>query len=427
MKLAVIGCGKMGLPIAVQAASCGLEVIGVDVNEEIVAAINEGESLINEPGIETLLENAVNSGKLKATTNLKVAVSQVDAIIVIVPVLLTNMRKADLATIKEVTTCISQAMKPKTTVCYETTLPVGTTRNILLPILEKNGMKVEKDFYLVFSPERVKSLSVIEKLNSIPKVVGGAGPVSVKKGMNLYKSILQTEILNAGTLENAEMVKIAGMIYRDVNIALVNEMSRYCDMIGVNLPEIIPFVNTNGEANLLRPGIGVGGHCTPVYPYFLINDAHERNVSQLLAETARDINDGQAEYYMQKVESFLGNFYETNVLILGLAFRSGVKEGANSTAYLLRGFLEKHGANVYLFDPVFTQEEIEKHGFAYKNISDTRGIDVIVLITAHDEFLRLNFERFGLDGVKVFVDGRNAFNPEAIERFGIKYFGIGQG
>jgi len=427
MKLAVIGCGKMGFPIAVQAASRGVDVVGVDVNENIVAAINKGISPVGEPGIEELLYNVIRAGKLTATIDLKEAVSQADAVIVIVPVILTDSNQADLGMIKQVTEGIAQAMKSGITVSYETTLPVGTTRDILLPILERSGLKVEKDFYVVYSPERVKSLMVMDLLNKIPKVIGGAGPLSLEKGMKLYGTILRTELASVETLEKAEMVKLAGMIYRDVNIALANEISRYCDKVGVNLVEIIPLINTDGEAHFLQPGIGVGGHCTPVYPYFLINDAKRKEASQSLAEAARKINDTQPEYLLKILKSRLGEIRDLKILLLGLGFRPDVKEDTKSPTYLIKEIFEKHGLKYFLYDPLYSKEEIRQKGFVYSDLYSKDQIDVVVLVTAHSPFTKLDWNGLKGKGIKVFIDGRNCFKINDVEKYGIKYIGFGNG
>ena len=430
MKLAIIGCGKMGLPIAVQAASSGLEkVIGVDVNKDIVTAINQGISPITEPDVGKMLCKAKETGCLEATTDIKYAVSQVDAVIVIVPVLLTDSKQADLEIIMQVTHDISRSMQAGTLISYETTLPVGTTRNIFAPILEKSGLEIEHDFFLVFSPERVKSLHVMEHLNKIPKVVGAYGPESLAKGLNLYKTILTAEIINVETLENAEMVKLGGMIYRDINIALSNELARYCDTIGIDLPELISAINTNGEAHLLQPGIGVGGHCTPVYPYFLIKDAETKGQPQSLAELSRGINDGQAKYAIDQLTNYLGDLTQKTILLLGLGFRPDVKEDAKSPAYLVKTAFEQRDAMVFLFDPLYSKDEITKKGFHFQDLNNLNpeSVDAIVLITAHSAFLNLNWKNFSKKGVQVFIDGRNCIQKSEVEKSGIKYIGIGRG
>jgi nucleotide sugar dehydrogenase len=425
-KLAVIGCGKMGLPLAVQAASRGLDVTGVDINRDIVEEINNGECPIDEPGVGTLLRDAVKAGMLKATEKLQDAVSRVDAVIVLVPVLLKD-RHADLGIIRDVASGIGRHMKTGTVVSFETTVPVGTTRNVLAPLLEEGGLRAEEDFFLVFSPERVKSLKVMERLNETPKVVGGAGPLSLEKGMELYRTILTAEVISVGSIENAEMSKIIDMVYRDVNIALVNEMARYCDKVGINLSEIIPVANTSGEAHLLQQGIGVGGHCTPVYPYFLIDDARQKGPPQSLAETAREINDGQAEYVLDRLEGHLGPLRGTRILLLGLGFRPGVKEDTESTAYLIRESARKREVEVFLSAPLYTEDEIREKGFSYAEPSGSVRFDAVILVTAHDEFLSLDWNRLRENGVRAFVDGRNCYRRDAVEEAGIKYIGIGNG
>jgi nucleotide sugar dehydrogenase len=427
MNLAVIGCGKMGLPLAVQAAGQGMSVIGVDRSRRVVDAINRGESHIDEPGVANLLSRAVETGHLTASTDLSQAVSQSDIILVIVPVLLNDQKQADLGILEHVTEGISRSMKPGTLVTFETTLPVGTTRNLLCPLLEKQGRLVEEDFYLVFSPERVKSQMVLDRLNAVPKVVGGAGPRSLEKGVHFYKRILGCDIIPMPSLEAAEMVKLAGMLYRDVNIALVNEMSRYCDRMGLNILDIIEAANTNGEAHLLQPGIGVGGHCTPVYPYFLIQDARRRGVAQRLPEMARDINDGQAEHALDRLEGLLGDLKGLRLLILGLGFRPGVKEDATSTAYLLDRLARKRGATPFLYDPLYSEAEISERGFAYRDLYGTEPTDAIVLVTAHESFLKLDWKMLKDAGVRALVDGRNTIDRKKVEEAGIAYVGIGTG
>ena len=427
MNLTVIGCGKMGLPIAVQAASRGLRVIGVDADRSVVESINSGKSHIGEPGIERSLRKAVKKGALKATTDTGHAVSRSDAVIVIVPVLLNGSKEADLTAIRKTASEIAKSIRRGTIVSFETTLPVGTTRKTILPILEKSGLKAEKDFYLVFSPERVKSNMVMRQMRRVPKIVGGIGPLSLKKGIKLYSSILTSRVVGVPSPESAEMIKIAGMVYRDVNIALANEIAGYCDKIGIDLNSIIPLINTDGEANLLYPGVGVGGHCAPVYPYFLINDSRRKGTVQVLALSARSINDSQAGYAVSRLRKVLGNKKGSGVLILGLGFRPDVKEDAYSTAYLLKGALKKYGFKPCVYDPLYTKEEIEKKEFVFSGLYDGPQVKAVILVTAHSAFSALDWKRLYKRGVRIFIDGRNRFEKVAVKKAGIKYIGIGKG
>ena len=196
--------------------------------------------------------------------------------LVIVPALLDANRRADLGALEGVACEIAAGLRVGTLVCFETTVPVGSTRNRFLPLLEKTGLRAGIDFDLAFSPERVKSLYVLKHLSEIPKIVGGVNDRSAERAAEFYAAFLGAPVMNLGSLEAAEFAKIAGMIYRDVNIALANELAAYAESVGLDFRPVREAANTDGEAALLTPGIGVGGHCTPVYPYFLIQDAADR-------------------------------------------------------------------------------------------------------------------------------------------------------
>ena len=277
MKIAVIGAGKMGLPIACQLAGAGATVQACDVSAPLVATVNRGEVPFEEPGLADLLHATVKNGTLSATTDVSEAIAAADVVIVIVPVLLTTDTRADLRHIHTVARQIGLFLKRGCLVIFETTMPVGSTR-ALIPLLEAGGWRAGVDFDLVYSPERVKSRFVLNSLSAIPKVVGGLTNDAVARASTFYRQYLGAPIIDVGTLEAAEFTKLAGMVYRDVNIALANELARYADAVGIDFGPIAAAANTDGEAALLKPGIGVGGHCTPVYPYFLTVDAAQRGV-----------------------------------------------------------------------------------------------------------------------------------------------------
>ena len=319
MRVAVIGAGKMGLPLAAFMASRDLTVAVCDINEELVAEINSGSCPIEEPGLPEILESTVAAGNLVATTETVEAVCQADVAVVIVPALINDDYDIDLSILESVTEQIAEAMHPGMLVCFETIVSVGTVRTRFVPILEASGLKCGEDFHVCFSPERVKSRMVMQRLSETPKVVGGFNEKSSQLGEDFYTRALGAEVLGVGTLEASEFTKLVGMLYRDVNIALVNQISRYAETIGMDLGRIIPAANTNGEAHLLMPGIGVGGHCAPVYPWFIIRDAERHGVDLTLAKSARSLNDGQSEHVVQRLEDELGGLLGKRVLVLGLS------------------------------------------------------------------------------------------------------------
>lgn len=426
MNVAVIGAGKMGLPLAAYMASRELLVTACDIDEELVSSINAGQCVIDEPGLPEMITTAVASGNLRASTDTVAVVKEADAVIVIVPALINEGHDIDLKVLESVTRQIASAMHPGLLVCYETTVTVGTCRERFVPMLEASGYKCGTDFHVCFSPERVKSRMVIQRLSETPKVVGGFNELSSQKGEKFYARALGAEVLQVGTMEAAEFTKLVGMLYRDVNIALVNQISRYAETIGMDLSKVIPAANTNGEAHLLQPGIGVGGHCAPVYPWFIIRDAERHGVNLSLATEARALNDGQAVHVAQRVSGELQGLEGKRILILGLAFRPEVKEAAFSPAFLVQAAFKKHGAAVFLNDHYYSHGEIQDFGFQPGDLDDPKGYDAVVLVTGHRRFRGLDFGALASSGVKVVMDGRNLWNPEDIRSAGICYLGIGR-
>lgn len=418
LKVSVIGAGKMGLPLACVFASRGATVWACDVNPRVIASINAGICPFDEPGVSELLAETVAAGKLRATTETGDAVAKSDVVVVIVPVLLTEQREADLAIIDSIADTIGQRLKPGSMVSFETTLPVGGTRR-LGKIIERGGLVAGVDFDLVFSPERVKSQLVLRHLFQNPKAVGGITPQSARRGEEFYSQYLGAPVANVGTLEAAELVKLAGMVYRDVNIALANELANYARVVGVDFDTVRRAANTDGEASLLTPGIGVGGHCTPVYPYFLINESRSRGLRVELAELARSVNEAQPTKAIDR----LGDVQGRSVVILGMCFRPQVKETAYSPAFALRDELERRGAKVTVHDSLCTDEEIVHFGFTPSRIEDA---EIVILNTAHDAYRALDWAALARSGVKVVLDGRDALNAEQIRGAGIQYLDIGR-
>lgn len=415
-KVAVIGAGKMGLPLACAFAARNARVIACDVNSELVAGINRGQLPFDEPGVAEPLAEAVRKGNLSATTDTAAAVAVSDVVIVIVPVMLTSEKEADLTVIESIARILAKSLQRNAMVSFETTLPIGVTRK-LGAIIETGGLKAGMDFDLVFSPERVKSRLVMKHLLQNPKIVGGITPKSAARAEAFYGKYLGAPVINVGTLEAAELSKLAGMLYRDVNIALANELANYAQRAGIDFASVRDAANTDGEAALLVPGIGVGGHCTPVYPWFLIQDARRRSMPVVLTETARSINEAQPE----KMVARLGAIAGKRALILGLGFRPNVKESACSPAYSLKTALEARNAKVALHDPMFTPDEIQKHGF---EPGRPDGQDIIILNTAHPEYAKLDFARLAKAGTKIILDGRDFWTQTDVENHGIKYLCI---
>lgn len=414
----------MGLPLACVLGKHGADVTVCDINPSIAQAIDRGECPYEEPGLAELVDMLHRQRRLHATTRTAEGVSDADAVVVIVPAHLTPDRYIDFGILKAASAEIGKGIKRGALVVYETTVTVGGTRMHLVPLLEKNSrMKAGADFHVAYSPERVKANLVLARLETTPKIVGGWDAASLAKASDMYREYLGSPVDEVGSIEAAEMTKLLGMMYRDVNIALVNELAAFCEIAGVDFDRVRAAANSDGEANLLVPGIGVGGHCTPVYPYFLTRESRRLGVTQIISEAAREINDYQPSRQLNRVAAVWKSLMGQKAHILGLGFRPGVKVDTFSTAYAVRDHLLRLGATVTLEDPYYSDEELVAAGFDPGTASAS---NFVVLNTAHPEFATPDFVAWRAGGVEAVLDGRNLWNQELAEAADILYFGVGR-
>jgi nucleotide sugar dehydrogenase len=269
----------------------------------------------------------------------------------------------------------------------------------------------------------VKANLVLQRLQETPKVVGGLDEASMQRTADLYRSHLGAPVDAVGSLEAAEMTKLVGMLYRDVNIALANELARFCELSGIDFERVRKAANRDGEADLLSPGIGVGGHCTPVYPYFLTRASRRLGMTQRIAEAAREINDLQPLRQLARVSAAWKPWRGQHVHLLGLGFRPGVKVDTFSPAYPLRDELQRLGARVTLSDPYYAPADLRAAGF---EPGQPQAAQAVVLNTAHPAFAQPDFGAWRRAGVEVVLDGRNLWDAHSAEAAGLMYFGIGR-
>ena len=426
MKICVVALGKIGLPLAVQFASKGHTVLGADVSEPTVRKVNEGAvPFPGETGLDLKLKEAVEAGLLTATTDTASAVAEADAVVVVVPLFVDAEGVPDFAWMESATKDIARGLTPGTLVSYETTLPVGTTRNRWAPLLQEgSGLVAGRDFHLVFSPERVLTGRVFADLRKYPKLVGGVDAGSARRGIEFYQAVLDFDdrpdldrpngVWDLGSAEAAELAKLAETTYRDVNIGLANQFARYADTIDVDVNLVIDACNTQPYSHIHRPGIAVGGHCIPVYPrLYLWNDP-----DATVVRAAREANAAMPAYAVDLLAAAIGDLTGVGVLVLGASYRGGVKETAFSGVFGTVDELRKRGAVPYVSDPMYTPAELEAH-----QLPPYRGqaIGAAVLQADHSEYRSLTSD--DLPGVKVLVDGRRTTDPEKLP--GIRRIVIG--
>jgi nucleotide sugar dehydrogenase len=418
--VAVIGAGKMGLPLCSQFAGHGWSVIAVDVQESVVAAINEGRSHVDgEAGLAEGVAAAHAAGRLRATTDAAAAARESDVVVLIVPVMLDADHQPDYRYMDAAVDSIAPGLHAGSTVIFETTLPVGDTRTRFVPRLEAaTGLAVERDLFVAFSPERLYSGAALRNLATYPKLVGGIGPASADRATAFYASVLDAEIVRMSSAEAAEFSKLADTTYRDVNIALANEFARYADRVGVDVQEVIAAANSQPYSHIHQPGIGVGGHCIPVYPHFLLSRAPEMG----LVELSRRVNDGQVDEAIRVVGDALGGLAGEAVLVLGLTYRDGVKELAYSRALPLIERLRAAGASVSAYDPLLDDAEVERLGATPWHWGEPSPARALVTQTADRQFGTLDVTWF--PGLQVVYDGRNSLRELRLPA-GVAYHGVG--
>lgn len=415
MNITVVGLGKIGLPLAVQFASKGQKVFGADVSPTVVETVNAGtEPFPGEAHLAEKLAEVVGSGHLVATTDTAEAVSNSEFVVIVVPLFVGADGTPDFGWMDSATQDIARGLKPGTTVIYETTLPVGTTRTRWAPMLQEgSGLTAGEDFHLVFSPERVLTGRVFADLRKYPKLVGGLDAAATAKSVEFYETVLDFDerddlprpngVWDMGTAEAAELAKLAETTYRDVNIGLANQFARFSDQHGIDVLKVIEACNSQPFSHIHLPGIAVGGHCIPVYPrLYLWNDP-----DATVVRSAREANAAMPAYAVDLLAAAVGDLSGKRVLVLGASYRGGVKETAFSGVFGTVDELSARGAEVGVSDPMYTPAELEALKLpAY----DGDPVDAIVVQADHVEYRELSAGDF--PGVEVIVDGRRVTDPE---------------
>jgi len=425
-KVCVIGLGYVGLPVAVVFASRGFSVVGVDVDEGKVEAVNSGRCYLREPGLDVLLRDAVSKGFLRATTDAVEAVRESDAVIIAVP---TPVKEgvADLSYLKEALLAAREGLHRDLLVVIESTIPPGTTVSFAKPLLEESGFRVEEDFYLAHVPERVAPGRAIEELLNMPRVVGGVGSKSTEKAVELYSKVNVKLLPTDAT--TAEFVKLIENTYRDLNIAYANLLALMAEKLGIDVYEAIRLANTHHRVNIHMPGAGVGGPCLTKDPQMLVSVLPEFWGTEII-RLARRVNEYMPIHTVEIVEKALKdaglNTENARIAMLGAAYKGGVDDTRESPAkYIVKELLGK-GASVVVYDP-YTVESFGAER-AHSLEEAVKNADVVVVVTDHPEFKNIDLDKIAaLAKHRIIVDGRRVIEPHQATKYGFKYYGIGYG
>ncbi|MCD3193976.1 nucleotide sugar dehydrogenase [Clostridium botulinum C] len=407
-KLGVVGLGYVGLPLAVEKAKAGYEVIGFDVQDEKVKLVNEGHNYIGDI-LDEDLKDLVKAGKLKATTDFSF-VAEVDAVAIAVPTPLDKFKQPDVSYVENSTKSIAKYIHRGMLVVLESTTYPGTTEEIVKPILEESGLKCGEDFFLAFSPERVDPGNKQFKTKNTPKVVGGITEDCTEVAAALYSNVLEGDIHKVSSPAVAEMEKILENTFRHINIGLVNEMAILCKKMGIDIWEVIEAAKTKPYGFMaFYPGPGLGGHCIPLDPFYLTYKAREFDYHTRLIETAGEINDFMPEFVVDNAMKLLNgdkkSLNGSKVLLMGVAYKKDIDDMRESPALKVIEHLEKNGAEVMYNDPYVPN--FKHGGKEYASVEWEKAIDkadIVIITTDHTDY---DYEEI-VKRAKIFYDTRNA-------------------
>ncbi|SHH16817.1 nucleotide sugar dehydrogenase [Thermosipho atlanticus] len=405
----VMGLGYVGLPLAVEKARAGYKVIGFDIQQKRVDLINKGINYIGDVDDEELRE-LVNKGLITATTNFD-KLSDCDVISICVPTPLDKFKQPDLSYIIQTSEDIAKRLRKEQLIILESTTYPGTTEEIVLPILLKSGLKVGKDFYLAFSPERVDPGNNRFKTRNTPKVVGGVTQKCTLHARALYENVLEAPVFPVSSPKTAEMSKILENTFRLVNIALVQEMTKVAEKMNVNIWEVIEAASTKPFGYMpFYPGPGIGGHCIPIDPFYLAFKAKEFDLHLMLVEVAGQIADDMPYYVVQRLGDILNDYKKplngAKILVLGIAYKGNIDDLRESPALKVIEILEKKKAEIYYFDPFIPQFEHNGKTYTSIELNDEilKNMDGAIITAGHT--VGVNYEKI-LKNVPFIFDTKN--------------------
>ena len=376
MKICIVGQGYIGLPTAALFTRSDCEVVGVDVNEEIIDNLNKGKIHIEEPGIAEIIKNAIDNNRYHASLTPEKA----DAFIITVPTpYIAENYSCDLSYVIEACNEILPFIEKGNTVIVESTIAPMSTDDVIKPIFEKAGYTIGKDLYLAHCPERVLPGKIIEELIHNDRIIGGITPECSKKASEVYGQFVEGELMLTEA-KTAELSKCMENTYRDVNIALANELAKICAEIGVNALDVIKMANKHPRVNLHSPGPGVGGHCLAIDPYFIYAKAPE---TAKIIKLARDTNNSMPQFVYENVCKIIP---EGKISIFGVSYKGNTGDDRESPAYEIIALLENKGYEIAIYEP-----HIERENFVDFNEA-IEGSNLILILADHNEFKEMDYE-----------------------------------
>ncbi|UXR63041.1 nucleotide sugar dehydrogenase [Staphylococcus schleiferi] len=412
MKLTTIGLGYIGLPTSIMFAKHGVEVLGVDINPQAVASLNQGQIHIEEPGLQEAYEAVLEKGNFKASQTPEEA----DVFIIAVPTPNNDdtYESCDISIVMRALESIVPYLKSGNTVIVESTIAPRTIDDHVKPFLEQQGYTIGEDLYLVHCPERVLPGKILEELVHNNRIIGGVTPACVEAGKNVYHTFVQGEMIETNA-RTAEMSKLMENTYRDLNIALANELAKISNHLNINVLDVIEMANKHPRVNIHWPGPGVGGHCLAVDPYFIIAKDPEHSP---LIQTGRKINRSMPQFVVDHVKKILQTVNGQKVTVFGLTYKGDVDDIRESPAFDIYELLKAiEGLDVVAYDPHVQLDFVEKD-----IAKAVEGSSLVIVLSDHSEFKILKDQDFSSMKDKLILDTKNVI-PNTFNE--VKYFNYG--
>lgn len=409
-----MGLGYIGLPTSAMFAKHGAEVVGVDLRPEVIDKLNNGQTHIKEPGLSEVLRDMVNKGVFRAS--LKPEFADVFIIAVPTPNNEDQYKSCDLTYVLNATRRVLPYIKSGNVIIIESTIAPRSMDDYVKPLVEEFGFSVGEDVYLVHCPERVLPGSILKELIYNNRIVGGVTPNCAKQGANVYKTFVQGEIIQTDA-RTAEMSKLMENTFRDVNIALSNELTKVCNSLGINVLDVIKMANKHPRVNLHQPGPGVGGHCLAVDPYFII--AQEPRLTNII-QKSRNTNKSMPSYVVDSIKKILKNNIDSKIAVFGLTYKGNIDDMRESPALEVIDLLRAAGFDISIYDP-YINNEFFKISSIEEAVMDA---NLILILTDHEEFSDLDYDRLAnMMKNPVLFDTRNCIREDAGSNMNIINFG----
>ena len=433
LRVCVIGIGRIGLPTALSFAKSGLETIGVDINENLVETINLGKfPLKDEPGYDLIFDDVVKNKKFFVTTNISDAVPNSDLIILSLPTPMDENNIPDYSALRNVATKLAEILSPNSLVIVESTIEPGFVEDEMVSIISNSErLEIEKNFFIGVCPENANPGEILHDFTNLPRLVGGINDNITKIIKKIYDFVFSVELIEMPNCKTANAVKLTTNVFRDVNIAFVSELSLVFEKLGIDTNKVLEAAKKKYNFQVHYPGAGVGGPCLPINSYQLLNTAKRLGSNLSIIESSRKINEKMPEHVIKLTadafEECNKSIQNSSILILGISYKPNVKDIQLTPAKKIINKLQDLGAKIYIYDPYFKSEEVFGVRIEENIESIIQNIDACIIVTAHDEFKKLEIPLFSKMRNPILIDTRGIVDPLSAKETKLIFRGLGRG